>query len=417
MQAVVQRPPFEVADVFRAHAAKFIEQRATTSEQRKVIRHISDCRTAALGGHVDACDSCGHTRISYNSCRDRHCPKCQNLKKAEWLVQRKERLLPIHYFHVVFTLPDELNELILRNRTSLFDLLFLAASQTLREIGRDPKHLGAQIGFTAILHTWGQQLQFHPHLHCVVTGGGIALDGSRWIKTKQNFLFPVKVLGRLFRGKFLAELKQLHDSGKLVLTGACASLDQPGPWKRLLDRLYAVDWVVYSKAPFGSPEQVFQYLGRYTHRVALSNDRLVDVGEDEVALRYRDYRDQRRTKILRVSPAAFIRRFLLHVLPQRFVKIRHYGLLAGKNAPAKLQRARELLAAPSESTTPSAQPGVSSLNSKVFDKNASWDERLLALTGIDIFACPACKTGRLSRQSVVLPSKERVFQVPILNSS
>jgi len=413
MQLAVQKPRLEVADIFRAHGDAFLEGNITTTEQRKALRQITDCRTAALGGHLDVCDSCGHTRISYNSCRDRHCPKCQNLKKAEWLAQRKERLLPIHYFHVVFTLPHLLNALILRNRSRLFNLLFKVAAETLNTIARDPRYLGAKIGFTAILHTWGQNLHFHPHLHCVVTGGGIALDGSRWIPTRENYLFPVKVLGRLFRGKFLAELRTLYVAGHLDLDGACKHLENPDAWKDLLDRLYDVDWVVYSKPPFGGPEQVFQYLGRYTHRVAISNHRLIEMTDDEVAFRYRDYRDDGRNKVLRLKLHEFIRRFLLHILPKGFVKIRHYGILAGRNVDTLLKRSREFLAKDQPSPT---EAGLSVPEAPPLG-SLPWPERFLALTGVDILACPACGTGRLVPRGEIPRARIAALRVPILNSS
>jgi hypothetical protein len=315
-----------------------------STEQAAVLRRLAACRTAALGGHVEACQRCGYARIAYNSCRDRHCPKCQAAKRAQWLEVRLERLLPVDYFHVVFTLPDSLNLLIRHNQRRLYDLLFQAAAQTLLTLAADPKRLGAQVGITAILHTWGQNLLFHPHLHCVVTGGGLAADGSRWIAGRANYFLPVKVLGRMFRGRFLDGLRKAHVQDELSLIGSIAELANPQVWRRLIDRLYRQEWLVYAKRPFGGAERVFRYLGRYSHRVAISNARLVMLENEHVSFHYKDYADDHRLKLMRLSAAEFIRRFLLHVLPKRFVRIRHYGLLAGRNVHTRLARCRQLLA-------------------------------------------------------------------------
>jgi hypothetical protein len=262
------------------------------------MRHLVACRTAALGGHVDACTQCGFVRISYNSCRDRHCPKCQATQREQWIEARLDRVLPVEHFHVVFTVPEEINPLILRNRAALYNLLFAAASRTLLELANDPNRLGAQIGLTAILHTWGQNLLFHPHLHCVVTAGGLSPDGQRWVSTRQGYLLPVKVLGRLFRGKFLAGLNTLYREGKLGFGGSTAELADPQVFVALRDRLYRQDWIVYAKAPVGGTEQVFRYLGRYSHRVAISNSRLLSLQDGIVAFRYKDYRDAGRWKVM-----------------------------------------------------------------------------------------------------------------------
>ena len=341
------------------------------------------------------------------TCRDRHCPKCQSLKKDEWLEARKQRLLPVPYFHVVFTLPDELNPLALRNKELIFDLLFRAAAQTLEQIAGQEEHLGAQIGFTAVLHTWGQKLQFHPHLHCVVTGGGLETGRERWIAASPKYFLCIKVLGPVFQGKFLEALKKAYHEGELSLAGSTQELKNPRVWKRLLNRLYDRKWVVDSRPPFGGPEHVFRYLGRYTHRVAISNQRLVELREGRVTFRFKDYADGGKKKLLTLSAVEFLRRFLLHVLPERFVRIRHYGLMAGRNVKTKLARARELL---SGTALAEDAPEANTSNPQL-----SWNERLLKLTGVDIFACPVCPNGRLIRQPLdravpalitVMPSAE-----------
>jgi hypothetical protein len=352
------------------------------------MRRIEQCRSAALGGHRDTCGSCGHVRISYNSCRDRHCPKCQTLKRAEWLEDRLERLLPVRYFHLVFTLPHELNPLALRNQRALYDLLFDTAARTLSVLAGDPKHLGAEIGFTAILHSWGQNLLFHPHLHVLVTGGGLTPDGERWVSARPGFFLPVKVLGNLFRGKFLATLQAAYGRRRLELRGSTAHLQDRSEWQSLIDRLYAKEWVVYAQPPFGGPEHVLRYLGRYTHRVAISNDRLARMEEGRVTFRLKDYSDRNRKKTLTLGGSEFVRRFLLHVLPARFVRIRHYGLCAARNVKTKQERARRLL----ERT--SGQPSRRRTKPR---RRRPWWERLSALFGIDLMLCPRCGTGRLVR--------------------
>lgn len=337
------RPRLELADILRAHGQAYRQNHSVSTQQAKVMTRIEQCRTAALGGHVDACSNCDFTRIAYNSCRDRHCPKCQAARQAAWVETRLERLLPVPYFHVVFTLPHALNPVVLRNPTLLYDLLFHAASATLLTLATDPRRLGAQIGLTAILHTWGQNLLLHPHLHCVVTGGGLSRDGRRWVEGGRHFFLPVKVLAALFRGKFLAGLKQLYQTGQLKLTGSVMDLNDSGCFRRWLSELYAQRWVVYAKPPFGGPQQVFRYLGRYTHRVAISNSRLVSMTNDHVHFQWRDYAAGNTQKVMQLDAAEFVRRFLLHVLPKGFVRIRHYGLMASGNVSGKLARCRELL--------------------------------------------------------------------------
>jgi hypothetical protein len=332
-----------VAEIFRTHGDDYRTRHPLSPEQAAVMRHLTACRTAALGGHLDACDQCGFVKVSYNSCRDRHCPKCQSAQRAAWLETRLERLLPVEYFHVVFTLPKQLQPLALKNRRVIYNLLFRAASETLLELAADPKRLGAQIGFTAILHTWGQNLRFHPHLHCVVTGGGLSPDGTHWVSARKGYFLPVKVISKLFRGKFLAMLKAVQEAGQLKFTGSVKELAEPQRFRQLVDGLYQQAFVVYAKPPFGGAEQVYRYLGRYTHRVAISNARLISLEDGQVRFRYKDYADGNTWKVMKLSAEEFIRRFLLHVLPKRFVRIRHYGLLAGRNVPTKLALCQELL--------------------------------------------------------------------------
>jgi len=382
------RPRHEVADVIRAYGDAYRRAHDPSAAQNKVLRHLSACRTAALGGHVDECDTCGHVRISYNSCRDRHCPKCQGPRRAEWLAQRLERLLPVPYFHVVFTLPAELNALTLRNKAVVSSILFRTAAATLHTIAADAHHLGAEIGFTALLHTWGENLQLHPHLHCVVTGGGLSPDGKHWVHGRERFFLPVRVLAKLFRGKFLAALHHTWIDGQLTLTGTTAGLADRPAWSAFKDRLYRKDWVVYAKPPFGGPEIVFRYLGRYTHRVALANHRIVEVSNGQVTFTIRDHAENGRRRLLTLDAVEFLRRFLLHVLPKNLVRIRHYGLAAGRHLHTKFAAARRLL---QEDTgaEPSGPAG------RYTDR--PWWMRFLELTGIDMMACPACTTGRLIR--------------------
>lgn len=390
------RPRFEVADVVRAYGDDYRRAHHPSAAQEKVLRHLVACRTAALGGHVDECDACGHVRVSYNSCRDRHCPKCQGPQRAAWLAQRLERLLPIPYFHVVFTLPAELRSLALRNKRTVFSLLFRAAAATMQQIASDPRHLGAEIGFTMLLHTWGENLQFHPHLHSVVTGGGLSPDGTHWIAGRERFFLPVRVLSKLFRGKFLAMLQRAWTQGELQFAGSTEELADPIMWARFKDSLYRKSWVVYAKPPFGGPEVVFRYLGRYTHRVALANQRIVDLCDGRVTFTRRDHADHGRRKLLTLDAVEFLRRFLLHVLPKNFVRIRHYGLCAGRNLHTKHSRACRLLkpmGADPPKTLATPHP-----------TNLPWWTRFLLLTGIDMMACPDCRSGRLVRTRLVTPT-------------
>lgn len=324
-----------VAEIFRRHGPDYLRQHTLTPAQGKVLRAVTACRTAALGGHLDVCLDCGHEHPFYNSCRDRHCPNCQAAAARKWLEGRLDRVLPTHYFHVVFTLPEPLRAVALANPRVVYDLLFKAAADTLQELAAT--RMDAQIGVTAVLHTWTRELLLHPHLHCVVTGGGLSRDGARWVSCRDRFLFPVKVMGSLFRGKFMAGLVRAYAAGELHFAGTSAHLADPAAFARMRDQLYKTDWVVYAKRPFGGPQQVLRYLSRYTHRVAISDARLREVSEHRVVL------STRHGRTAAIRPEEFIRRFLLHVLPPEFRKIRHYGLLAPANVHTRLVVARRLI--------------------------------------------------------------------------
>jgi hypothetical protein len=347
------------------------------------MRAIETCRTAVLGGHKEVCDQCGHVERSYNSCRNRHCPKCQALPQARWIHERIRRVLPTHYFHVVFTVPEQLRPLAFRNRGPIFDLLFKSAAETLLELGRDPAWLGGMIGVSAVLHTWKRDLCWHPHLHCLVTGGALAQDGESWRAARADFLFPVLVLSRLFRGKLLSGLRKLYDRGALDLGGRCARLTDRAVFARLMDQLFEKEWVVYEKPPFGGPEQTIRYLGRYTHRVGISNARLVAFEDGQVTFSTKN--GQRVT----VSAETFIGRFLLHVLPKGFVKIRHYGLMSASHATTTLERARALLEAKASTG------GSRSMLEADPCEALTWKELLRLLTGEDLTVCPRCGRGRM----------------------
>jgi len=346
------RPALEVADVIRQCGDAFVARYGSTltAAQRQALRALAVCRTAALGGHVERCLGCGRERIAYNSCRNRHCPKCQALARARWLEREAQLLLPVEYHHVVFTLPEEVAELALSNRVVCYNALFQAASATLRDVAANPKRLGAQIGILMVLHSWGQNLHHHPHVHGVVTGGGLSCNARgvvdaapAWRSCRPGFFLPVRVLGRVFRGKYLELLRAAFDEGKLHLPPRLQALADPRRFAAWLRPLYAKDWVVHSKPPFGGPAQVLKYLARYTHRVAISNSRLLKLQEGRVIFRYKDYADAHRHKTLTLDAVEFLRRFVQHVLPKGFLKIRHYGLLASRHRQAKLQRSRQLL--------------------------------------------------------------------------
>jgi len=354
------RPPLEVADVFRAAGSAWRAAHAghISLAQLKVMSAIETCRTAALGGHIEGCEDCGHRRIAYNSCRNRHCPKCQAVAAREWLAAREDDLLPVGYFHVVFTVPAEVADIAFHNKAVIYDLLFRAASETMLTIAADRRHLGARIGITAVLHTWGSAMTHHPHIHMVAPGGGISLDGERWISSRAAFLLPVRVLSKLFRRLFLTRLHELHAAARLHFFGDHVELNERRAFLRYLAPLRKKKWVVYAKPPFAGPEAVLAYLSRYTHRVAISNRRLISFDETGVTFRYKDYRRDggERQRTMTLAADEFIRRFLLHVLPQSFHRIRHYGLLASAGRKANVARARKLLAAPAPSETQELAP-------------------------------------------------------------
>jgi predicted Zn-ribbon and HTH transcriptional regulator len=356
----------ELADIFRSHGESYRRAHRLPASHKKVMRAIEACRTQELGGHLKQCDTCGFEHPTYNSCRNRHCPKCQSLAKAKWLKKQTAELLPVGYFHLVFTLPHEFNRLILAHKKILLALLFKAVSETLLEFGQ--RRLGGTVGITAVLHTWDQTLKDHFHLHCLIPAGALSFDQSHWISARKTFLFPVKALSRVFRGKFLDLLKQACDKGKI---------ETPSQG---LQELRQKNWVVYAKKPFGSPEKVLDYLGRYTHRVALSNDRILKVQNGEVSFSYRDRKDQDRNKTMTLNAQEFIRRFLLHVLPNGFVRVRHFGFLANRAKKHALPQCRKLL-------------GLNPLLPEIPKRSAQ--DLLRELTGIDLSRCPSCKKGTM----------------------
>ena len=366
------RPAIELADVVRAYGPALLQSRGLRPEQRRALRDIERCRTAALGGHLDVCTACAYEQPAYNSCRNRHCPKCQSLAQARWIDKRIERLLPVHYFHVVFTLPSELRAVAMRSREAVFDMLFASASQTLLTLARDPKRLGGELGVTMVLHTWTRELHFHPHVHAIVTGGGLSDDDARWVPARKDFLFPVRVMGALFRGKMLAALERAHARGHLDLAGVD------------LRTLRSKSWIVYAKRPFGGPEQVIRYLGRYTHRVGISNQRLVAMDERGVTFRTKD------GNAITLAGRELLARFVQHVLPPRFVKIRHYGLHAASHAKTRLEVARQRIA------PAAATPERVAASEEVAD----WWELFLRLSGVDMRRCPACHQTALVRNAL-----------------
>lgn len=371
----------ELQDIFQQFGPAFQAEHPLPPHHQKTMGDIAACRSAALGGHIDQCDTCGHIDVSYNSCRNRHCPKCQNLKREEWLLNREQELLNVGYFHVVFTIPSSLNSLVRFNQKVIYDILFRAVSETLLELAADPKYLGAQLGFISVLHTWGQNLMDHPHIHCIVPGGGISFDGLRWVQSRKKFFIPVRVLAKKFRGKFLAFLKLAFTGGKLHFDGSIKSLSQEMNFRQLLTELYQTNWVVYCKPPFKSPAYVLRYLGRYTHRVAISNQRIVSVQADQVTFKWRDYKANNCEKLMTVSAFEFIRRFSLHILPIRFVKIRYYGLLSNRNRKVKIKLSKKLLGMP-------AIPA----------KSLTTLELIVKLLGFDPTICRCCSKGKMVRR-------------------
>jgi hypothetical protein len=368
----MSRPPLEVADLIRIAGDAFIERNRQWIGWKhvKVLLAISRCRTAALGGHLDECTRCGHRAISYNSCRNRHCPKCQTGARERWIAARQRELLPTRYVHVVFTLPRELAPLVLQNRKAVYDLLFRASAETLMEVARDPRHLGAEIGFFSVLHTWNQKLGLHPHVHCVIPAGGLSLDHARWIQSHYRFFLPAKVLSRVFRGKFVAGLKRAFRDGQLRFHGNLALLAQPKIFAAWVRPLFRKDWVVYAKRPFGGPQYVLQYLGRYTHRVAISNHRLLSFADGKVTIRWRDSAHHNKQKLLPLSVDEFLRRFLLHLLPQGFVRIRNFGFLTNRRRATRLPLCFHLLGARQDAP---ARQDLSSTNDST-----------------DLWRCPKC---------------------------
>lgn len=380
----------ELADIFRQHGPEYRRVHSLPLNHLRAMRAVEVCRTAAMGGHKDKCDSCGHIEISYNSCRNRHCPKCQTLQKEKWIEARNEDLLPIQYFHVVFTIPSELNPLVIMNQKVMYNLMFRSVSETLTELSGNPKHLGARIGLMGVLHTWGQNLMNHPHIHCVVTGGGLSLDGNRWISCRKRFFIPVRVMSSLFKGKLLAHIKSAFASGEFIFPGGIAYLREPHVFERLRRQLYHKKWVVYCKPPFDGVEGVLQYLGRYTHRIAISNNRILTAEHGTVTFRWRDYSDGNTQKIMPLKVEEFIRRYLLHVLPDRYVRIRHFGLLANRRRKDNISLCRELLG---------------TCTNIVKEKKETWQEQLLRICGIDVTTCPVCQKGRMFTVDELLPSR------------
>lgn len=406
MNSPLKSNGLEVADIFREYGPAYRSAHDLPLPHLKVMNAIEKCRTEALGGHVDECDTCGYRHPFYNSCRNRHCPTCGALERAKWLAARQADLLPVRYFHIVLTLPDDLNPLALVNQRVIYRILFRAGAETLLELGRDPKHLGGEIGVLATLHTWGQNMLDHPHLHCIVTGGGLSADGQRWVLPKKakkkngrgrKFFIHVNIISALFKKKFLAYLQEAYDGGELKFVGKTVppAAGSPEAFKQLKAALYAKKWVTYCKAPFGGPAQVLSYLAGYTHRVAISNHRLIKIEEEKVVFKWRDYRDGQ-NKVMRLEAFEFIRRFLLHVLPGNFYKIRYYGIWSSRNRKTKLQRCQELLGV---TTAQEASP------MPVFN----WEDWLCELTGIDPRVCPKCGKGRMVTREI-LPTVKTVPQ-------
>lgn len=377
-------PGLELADIVRAHRAAYERKHISSPTQRRVLDAVERCRTAALGGHVDVCKNCGFKRPSYNSCHDRHCPKCPAVAQAKWIAGRLERVLPTHYFHVVFTLPSELRSVARLNPTLVYDLLFRSAAQTLLALGRDPERLGGELGVTAVLHTWSRDLRYHPHVHCIVTGGALSPDGERWVAAHRDYLFPVQVMRRLFRGKLLDALKRAERRGELRVPDGLH-------FAATLARLHRKEWHVYAKRPFGGPEQVIRYLGQYTHRVAISNHRLVAMDERGVTFRTKN------GQLATLGAETFLARWLSHLLPPGFVKIRHFGLMSAAHATTRLERARQvLLALQAPLALPAVDPVAPRATSDL--RSAKWRDVITLLTGVDLDACPACGAHALERR-------------------
>jgi len=393
----VDRRKPELADIFRRYGKAYLEKfgASVSAAQRRVMKAIESCRTAVLGGHVEVCDRCGHQRVWYNSCSNRHCPKCQSLPRAQWLEDRESELLDTAYFHVVFTVPEQIADLALQNKRTVYGILFRATAETLQAIAADPKHLGAQIGFFAVLHTWGQNLLHHPHLHCVIPGGGLSLDRTRWISCRPGFFLPVRVLSRLFRRLFLQNLEDAFKSGKLQFFGSLERLREAHSFRSYIAPLKRIEWVVYAKAPFAGPRQVLDYVGRYTHRVAISNNRLLDINDGHVRFQWKDYRHNDRQKTMTLSAEELIRRFLIHVLPDGFQRIRYYGFLSNRHREEKLAICRQLLAMP---------PAVREKASGEQLSDGGYEALYEKLTGASWGECPICREGRMVAVEILAPS-------------
>ena len=373
-------------EIIEIHGENYIRNNKLPANVLRALYSIQYCKTASLGGHIYECNECGETTIAYNSCRNRHCPKCQAYAKELWIYERSKSLLPTHYFHIVFTIPEQLNSLVLFNQKELYSILFTSVSETLLELAKDKKYLGAEIGFTSILHTWGQNLMNHPHIHCIVPGGGLSLDKAKWIKSKKKFFIPVKVLSRKFRGKFLYYLNTLYLNNKLTFPKSISELGSRNIFNEFKDSLYKKEWIVYSKAPFSSAEYVLQYLGRYTHRVAISDNRIIKVDKNNVSFKWRDYKDNNKQKVMTLKAKEFIRRFTMHILPDRFVKIRHYGILGNRNKQLKFKRCLEIFR---------VKP--------IDDEKLSSAELFFKLTGIKIGMCKICEKGNLIEKGIIMP--------------
>jgi hypothetical protein len=397
------RPSVEVADIFRAYGAQYRAKHPVSAQQRKAMRDVEACRTQSLGGHVDVC-RCGYQRISYNSCRNRHCPKCQGLKSAKWLAQIHGKILPVPYFHMVFTLPHDLVGIVSQNQQTLYNILFRSAAESLLEFTRDWEGLRAKVGFTAVLHTWTQELLFHPHLHMVVTGGGLNESEDAWIPSRNGFLVPVRALSQKYRGKFIDLIKRAFTGKEIRFHGVIEHLNNPAAFGRLIAKLYRKKWVVYSKRPFGGPEQVFRYLGLYTHKVAISNHRLAEMSGGVVSFYARDNQNPGKKRSVNLPAEEFIRRFLMHILPMGFVKIRHYGLMAHSHAKSKIELARSLIEQAQSSKT-----DRSSGKSPVPETpNMSGMDILSLQTGINLEICPKCG-GNLIRRPLSAPDHPEDF--------
>lgn len=381
-----QTAPVEVSDIFRLYGGQYWENHKLPIQHQKTMFAIQHCRTSVLGEHIDRCDHCGHNRITHNSCRNRHCPKCQGLERTKWVDKLSSDLLPVKYFHVVFTIPSELNRLVLVNQQCLYDILFKAASETLIMLARDKKHLGAYTGFVAVLHTWSQNLMEHPHLHLMVPAGGWDEIAQYWKHSRTKFFIPVKVISEVFRGKFLSLLKKANNETQLKFAGEIKPLIHKSNFKQLLDTLYNKEWIVFCKKPFRNSSQIINYLGRYTHRVAISNNRIMEIENDEVVFRWKDYKDSGKQKTMKLNTQEFIRRFLLHVLPQGFCKIRYYGIFASRNRKTIMLFCKK---------------SFWKMAAKSKYAGLKWHEMMLLITGIDLSLCPVCKTGKMLPYTVI----------------